>query len=266
MPIIYTPSGAAREYSPFATNLYIGCAHKCEYCYAPHALQRRADDYFGTPAPRRNALKLLEQDLKKQSYEQILLSFIGDVYGQTTDNNATTRAALHLLEYYNAPVAILSKGGQNILRDLDIFKQFGPKIMVGTTLTFLDEQKSRQWEPGAALPKDRLATLQTLQDAGIKTFASFEPVLESAESLALIEKTLNDNSVDHYKIGKLNNFRGLDKHINWPQFLCDTLALLRPTGKQIYIKKALREKAADIMLHDDEIQQDLWNVTAKSFT
>ena len=40
MPAIYIPSGKAREYSPYACNLYLGCSHACEYCYTPDALRR----------------------------------------------------------------------------------------------------------------------------------------------------------------------------------------------------------------------------------
>jgi len=261
MPIIYTPSGAAREYSPHAANLYIGCSHRCQYCYAPHALQRTPSAYFGTPAPRRDVLKLLDQDLQKQRYtKQILLSFIGDVYGETADHCATTRAALQLLDYYQAPVAILSKGGERMLRDLDVFREFGARIMVGSTLTFLNEAKSREWESGAALPAERLAVLKTLREAGVRTFASFEPTIEPAESLRLIERTLQDNSVDTYKIGKLNHYKGLDKAHDWADFLQQSLDMLRGTGKQVYIKSALRQAAPHIPLHDDEQDAERWNV------
>lgn len=63
MPVIYEPKGRANEYSPYACNLYIGCSHRCRYCYAPHTLQRSADNYFGIPTPRNNLLKELEKNL-----------------------------------------------------------------------------------------------------------------------------------------------------------------------------------------------------------
>ena len=91
--------------------------------------------------------------------KQIMLSFIGDVYCETHDNNATTRGALELFLDYGAPVAILTKGGERCLKDLDLFKKFGDRIWVGATLTFADESKSRHWESGAALPKERLDVL-----------------------------------------------------------------------------------------------------------
>ena len=34
MHLIYEPTGAAREYSPLALNVYTGgCEHRCVYCY-----------------------------------------------------------------------------------------------------------------------------------------------------------------------------------------------------------------------------------------
>ena len=108
----------AREYSPYALNIYIGCSHRCKYCYAPHTLQRTEDSYFGKPQPRKDILKLLEKDLQKNTYkEQVLISFVGDVYCDNADNSETTREVLKLLNAYNVPVAVLSKGGSKMLRD-----------------------------------------------------------------------------------------------------------------------------------------------------
>jgi len=145
---------------------------------------------------------------------------------------------------------------------LDKCREFGTRIMVGSTLTFMDEEKSRWWEPGASLPEDRLATLKALHDAGIRTLASFEPVIDPAESLRLIERTLQDNSVDHYKIGKLNNYKGMDKDQDWQGFLREVIALPRPAGKQIYIKKCLWELAPDVPLRENEVDPERWIVRA----
>lgn len=261
MSVIYEPKGAAREYSPFACNIYLSCTHKCKYCYAPHALQRQESVYFCPPSPRKDILKNIKKELAAKKYDkQILLSFIGDVYCESLDSGETTTKALELFLKFGAPLAILTKGGKRCLKDLDIFKQFGKNIQVGSTLTFFDEAKSIEWESGAALPKERLEVLKTLHDNGIKTFVSFEPVIEPDEALKLIEKTLQDNSVDLYKIGKLNNYKGLDKKVDWTKFLNDCLKLLRPMGKQIYIKKSLQPFAKDFVLSSDEIEPERYIV------
>lgn len=257
MSIIYKPSGMAREYSPYALNIYIGCSHRCRYCYAPHTLQRKNEDYFGRPMPRKDILKLLERDLKKNVYkEQVLLSFVGDNYCESADNGETMREVLKLLNEYKVPVAVLSKGGKKMLRDLDIFKSYGDRITVGTTLTFISEEKSKFWEPYASLPKERLETLKILHDNGIKTFASFEPTIEPEESLALIRKTLEMDCVDHYKIGKINNYKSEDKWQDWPKYLQDCIDLLRPAKKQVYYKFCLRKLAPSIELTPEEKNPD----------
>ena len=45
MSIIYQPKGKAREYSPLAANLYLGCNHGCKYCYAPSIRFQTRQDF-----------------------------------------------------------------------------------------------------------------------------------------------------------------------------------------------------------------------------
>jgi hypothetical protein len=73
---------------------------------------------------------------------------------------------------------------------------------------------------------------------------------------------LIDNSVDHYKIGKLNNYKGFDKGVDWRGFLRDALAMLRPAKKQLYIKACLREEAPDIEVFEDEMDPERYIVRA----
>jgi DNA repair photolyase len=226
-------------------------------------LQRNEAAYFGTPSPRKNILRLIEKDLQAQRYDkQILLSFIGDVYGDTTDGCQTTRDTLILLNSYQAPVAVLTKGISKAVRDIDIFKAFGTRIAVGSTLTFMDAEKSKEWESGADLPEARLQGLKALHDAGIRTFASFEPCLDPSESLKLIRRTLADNSVDHYKIGKVNNYKGMDKGVDWTAYLKEVLQLLRGAKKDIYVKSGIRGLVKDIEYLPHEIIPDHFAVKA----
>jgi len=37
---IYEPKGKAKECGDLALNIYIGCPHRCFYCYAPLVLKK----------------------------------------------------------------------------------------------------------------------------------------------------------------------------------------------------------------------------------
>lgn len=258
MSMIYEPKGKAREYSPYALNLYLSCTHKCKYCYAPKCRYQTEEQYFVSPFPRKDIIEQLEGELKKESpKQQILLSFIGDVYCDTQDDNKTTREALELLLKYKAPVAILTKN-KKCLKDLDLFKAFGEHIQVGMTLTFDNDKDSLEWESGASTPQERLDTLMTLHENGVRTFASFEPVIIPSQSLNLMGRGLG--FIDTYKVGKLNNYRGLDKEIDWTDFLERTVKLLRDNNKAFYIKHDLRINAPSVRLFGNEVLYDEHNV------
>ncbi len=109
-------------------------------------------------------------------------------------------------------------------------------------------------EPGAATPSDRLAALEELHDAGIKTFASFEPVIDPEQSLRLMEASTD--YIDVYKVGKINNWRGVDKTIDWTDFLKRALDILRGAGKAVYVKEDLRREASSVHLYGSEVLAD----------
>jgi DNA repair photolyase len=186
----------------------------------------------------------------------VLLSFTGDPYCHLNDTEKATRKALEILLKYNIKVSILTKGGKRCLQDLDLFKAFGNRIRIGATLTLDNDADSLKWEPGAALPGERLETLKILHEAGIKTFASFEPVLSPRQSLNLMKAGLE--CIDLYKVGKLNNYKGLDKQIDWHDFLLKTVALLRKNMAKFYVKVDLKA-FADFELYPDEIDPDYYN-------
>lgn len=260
MAIIYEPAGKAREYSPYALNIYLACTHKCAYCYAPRCRHQNEEEYFTAPMPRAGLLEKLSEELKRNApKEQVLLSFIGDPYCEALDSCRTTRACLELLLEHEVPTAVLTKGGRRCLKDMDLFRRFGPHIQIGATLTFDDEKKSMEWEPGAASPGERLETLRELKRNGVRTFASFEPVIEPEESLKQMERGLD--CIDVYKVGKLNNYKGLDKAINWTEFLTKTVRLLRGAGKEFYVKYDLRMAARTVSLTPEESSADVHNVT-----
>jgi len=115
MPIIYSPNGRAAEYSPLAANLYSGCDHRCEYCYAPAALKMPRDVHAAPKLRKLDLIKELTRDAIKlqqaKDTRQILLCFTCDPYQKFDEDHCLTRRALQILFDHQLNVAILTKGG-----------------------------------------------------------------------------------------------------------------------------------------------------------
>ncbi len=250
--MIYQPKGRAREYSPLAANLYEGCDHGCVYCYVPRILRKDREAFRLTVNPKKNIIERLKGQVSKWKgpRDQVLLCFTGDPYCHAEMKERITRQALRILLEGGFPVAVLTKGGSRCLRDLDIFQQYKDQIKVGATLTFISGREARQFEPYSAGPEDRMQTLYNLHQNGVRTWASFEPVISPDQTIELINQTMD--YVDEYKIGKINQFKDFDKHIPWNTFLQEVVDILRMREKNFYVKEDLRNQARDIILTKKE--------------
>ena len=250
---IYEPNGRAREYSPLALNYFKGCTHNCRYCYVPAIFSRYDKTYNHYEVSADIDFEKIEKSAKKFQGcgKQILLSFTGDPYcGYSPE---TTTKVLEILLKYQHKVAILTKGGSRCLNNLDLFKKFN-KIKVGATLTFDNDNDSLEWEPGAALPYDRIETLKILSENGIKTFVSFEPVIFPEQSLHLLE--LVSEIADHVKIGKLNNYKGIDKKTDWADFISKSVSICRKNNTKFYIKDDLFFYNKGTIIYPNERNKD----------
>lgn len=254
MSIIYTPKGKAREYSPYACNLYSGCNHGCLYCYCP-GISRKTKDAFKDITVRRNVLRDFENDCKKMYnlQSQVLFCFMTDPYNSLELTERITRECLKVALRYKIPVSILTKS-KNILDDIDLIKQFKENITVGMTITFDNTLDSIEWEPEAATPQQRVEILKHFKTEGVKTWASFEPVIDPIQSLSMMKQLAA--YVDLFKVGKLNNYIGLDKKIDWNKFLIESCEILRKNNKNFYIKHDLREFASGFKLYGNEMNMD----------
>ena len=254
MGLIYEPSGRAREYSPLAANFYNGCDHGCRYCYGPNCRYLSLDEYAKNVTPKKNIQHEIDRDSKKHygCKSQVLFNFIGDPYCKTDEKVGITKYALERFLENKIPVAILSKGGERIYRDMELFKMFGKNIKVGQTVGFSKTESSKEWEPGASLPEERLSVFKELKKNGLKTWASFEPVLDIHQAIETMKKVLP--FVDEFKVGKING--RYDKGQDWTFFLETVVDILRKEKKPFYIKHDLRQNAPTVKLYGNEVLPD----------
>lgn len=257
---IYEPAGRAREYSPLALNYLKGCDHGCLYCYVPNMLGRFNSAYNHNEVIKQIDFKLLEKSATKMRGcdKQILLSFTSDPYCNA--ENDETKKVLEILNFYGHKVAILTKNPKKALKDLEIIKKFGDRIKIGSTLTFDNKKDNDIWEKGAPDSISRIIGLKTFQENGVKTWASFEPVIIPDQSLELLSKVVS--FIDHVKIGKINNYKGIDKKIDWSRFIFDSVRILRDSNMndRFYIKKDLLIHNKGVYLSGNETNEDYLNL------
>lgn len=235
--IIYAPRGQAGEYAKLATNPYRGCGHKCAYCYVPKVLRMDRAEFDAGANERVDFLTALRKDAAKYRAcgitEQVMLSFTTDPYHPS--DNGLTREVLLTLQEYGLGICTLTKGGARALRDIDLFRP--DRDAFASTLTSLDDAFSRKWERGATLPGERIATLKRFHDAGIFTWVSLEPTLDTESSLAIIEAT--HEFVDLYKIGRAN-YLPMTYTTDWEDYTHRILETVNRLGVKHYIKKDLQ--------------------------
>lgn len=235
MPYIYKPRGKAGEYGELALNHYKGCAHGCKYCYVPAILYQTREEFQANPHPRKFDHRLLNKELEAFTGKNIFLSFTSDPYQPVDVELKITREIIQKILFYDASVTILTKGGSRSIRDFDLLAG-DPKSRYGATLTFLNPEDSLKWEPGAALPQERIDALRRAHDLGIRTWISLEPVVSPEQTLEIIR--LTHGFVDKFAIGKWNHDPEAGK-IDWKAFAQEAVELCQSLGKKFYIKKDL---------------------------
>ncbi|MFH1088210.1 MAG: radical SAM protein [Chloroflexota bacterium] len=234
--IIYETNGRAREYSELALNLFSGCGHHCIYCYSPDVLHIDRAIFYGDVRPRVTVAEIAASARKfeaKGETRAILLSFTGDPYQSAEAETQLTRQAITVLHAHGLKVTILTKGGKRALRDFDLL---GPGDQFAVTLTCIDEETSRWWEPGATLPMERIESLIEAHIRGIKTWVSLEPVIYPKATKQLV--MLTKDFVGHYKVGTLN-YHPWAANIDWAQFVHQITECMDTLGVRYYIKKDL---------------------------
>ena len=255
---IYNPSGKAGEYSYWACNFYTGCSNDCAYCYCKRGVL--ASTWSTTPKLKscfkdeNHALEIFEKELKRNLPE---LQKHGLFFSFTTDpmlpeTKLLTMVAVHFCMLNSVNMKILTKRADWIDWALAFpykitfgeepektyyLEHFKNHIAWGFTLTGHDEL-----EPNASTNAERIEAMRKLHNAGFKTWASIEPMIDITIGLDIIKATAE--FCDLYKIGLLSG--GKYKSINLHLFVNVASAIIeRDYGNRskIYFKDSLLEKA-----------------------
>jgi len=186
---ILNPTGGFLASYTHSLNAYQGCAfgkNSCPYCYVrAMPIQRFSGKPWGEWVKAKvNAPELLRRELEAAKRKglfgglRIFMSTATDPYQGAEARLKLTRG---ILEVFAASgdfgLLVVQTRSPMIERDIDVLQQLGSRAAVSFTIETNREDVRRQITPASPSVERRLATLERLTSAGLKTQAAISPVL-----------------------------------------------------------------------------------------
>lgn len=160
--------------SDYVINPYIGCSHKCMYCYAEfmRRFTGHPKEEWGHFVDVKHCNKRLNTNILSSS--RVFIGSVTDPYMPCEAKYKITHSILTQLIECNARIEMQTKSAL-ITRDIEIIKQI-PNIKVGFSICTLDDGFRKDIEPCAGQIEDRIKALEQLHAAGIRTYIFISPM------------------------------------------------------------------------------------------
>jgi DNA repair photolyase len=168
----------------WSLNPYMGCVHRCTFCYVrhfEHRSDRPSDDRYGRSIRvKTNVAEVLRRELARPSWqgESVAIGAATDPYQPAEGRYRLTRVCLEALADASNPFGLITRGPM-IVRDVDVLVEAARRAEVSVTFSVptLDPEVWRKTEPGTAPPRQRLRALKRLVDAGVRASVGMAPIL-----------------------------------------------------------------------------------------
>ena len=149
---------------------YIGCEHRCSYCYA---LNQAETDWSREILIHPDIVAQLRQELHVP--QAVYLGWNSDPYQPAEADHHQTRLALEFLAEKRCSACILTKSDL-VTRDLDLLAAM-PGPSVGISMAIADEEVRRAFEPHAPATDTRTEALKAVKAADVETYVLICPVM-----------------------------------------------------------------------------------------
>lgn len=249
----------------YALNCYTGCQHACLYCYARFMgrFHHPGETWGNFVDVKTNAPEVLRRQLgRKRTYPgSVFLSSVCDGWQPLERRYELTHQCLEPLLSSGFELHVLTKSSL-VLRDLDILAGSN-RVLVGATITTMDESLRQKLEPSASPSGERVEMLRQAARRGLRIYAFLGPLLpgltDTAENINALFAAVADLPLSHIYVDRLNLRWGVWPVLKrWSQDnprLAQEFrsALFNEAGQARYeqrLERRVRRAAADVGLLD----------------
>jgi DNA repair photolyase len=245
----------------WSLNPYMGCAHRCTFCYV-RAFEQRADrpsdDRYGRSIRVKvNVAEVLRAELARSSWrgETVAIGAATDPYQPAEGRYRLTRGCLEALHDAANSFSLITRSPM-IVRDLDVLVEAARRAEVGVVFSVptLDEEVWRRTEPGTPPPRRRLEAVTALVQAGVKAGVGMAPILpgisDAPEQLDAVVRAAREAGATSVWANLLYLKAGTREHFldglarDWPEEL-DRYEQLY--GSRAYLPKAQTEPVRQLV-------------------
>lgn len=174
-----TKTSGTKEWANSNVNFQHGCKNGCLYCYAAQMAMRFKR--FKSLADWTNKFYIDEKKVQKGFRKRKGRIMFPTSHDITLGNIGETLNVLEKILSKGNSVLLTTKPDLNcIIMICDVCKYFGyqDQIQFRFTITSLDAELLKKWEPYAPTFPERIASLKYAFDHGFKTSVSIEPFLD----------------------------------------------------------------------------------------
>ncbi|MCL2253920.1 MAG: radical SAM protein [Lachnospiraceae bacterium] len=184
----------------YVINPYVGCTHKCIYCYAEFMKRftKHSEEWGCFLDVKNGYVKLKTGDLSDKT---VLISSVTDAYNPFEKKYEKMREILSTLIESDIRIDILTKSSL-VVRDIDLLSKL-KHIKIGFSINTLDDDFRKKTEPGAGSIGERIVALKKLKECGIETYAFVGPIFPEISNIELIVESLY-KYVDNFYFENLN--------------------------------------------------------------
>ncbi len=210
-------------------NIYRGCEHKCQYCFALYSHKYiNSADFFDEIYVKKNIVECFEKQISSRKWKRTIVNIggIADCYQPAEKKYKIMPEILKLCIKYKIPICLSTKS-KLILRDFDLFAELATLVPVdiACTITTVNEKIRQLIEPNASSSQERFNNLKEFSKTNVNTGIFIMPIIpeltDSYENLSMLYKIAKENKVN-YAITSILNLRGETK-IKFLNFLKDKL-------------------------------------------